>query len=317
VAGKLKRDSLMSEMAAVDGLLARLRAGDILGRNSLAQRKAKVQDQIRALDAEVRTAASVILSFDGGPVQGSRSIDAEFAALAIKDYQDLVGKQMAASETGGLARRGPVPAKRLAKLNIVNVVHGSFGFMLEESAEDEAEMFDTALRKSVEKVDALLASCAAPDQAAFEDALLRVDARVFLSLKSFIEDLHRDEAVLRIIEDENEIVLDRVSVERARARVQGTEVDEQELTVAGELLGIVPIQRKFEFRTEGGEVVSGQVGQRLSDDYLERIHGEDRVLGRRYLASMARRTVRRANGQTSTSHTLLDLSEPASGAEKI
>lgn len=308
---KLTRDAMESELTGLDGLLANLDPEDVIGRASLEYRRRSLAKELAHDESQVRTLGSVTLSFEGGPVTGSRGIDAEFASKALHDYQDLIAKQMAAAETGGLARSGPVPSKELAKLNITEVMHGSFGFHLEERDSDEPQLVESAVRNAIAKIDDLLIAFASSDEQAYSGALATVDRRVFISVKSFYENLYSDSASMKIIEDDRSLVIDRQAVLTARHRIRDVEVEDDEFDVNGELLGLAPISRRFDFQPlTQGPVISGQVGQRLSDDYLERLHGEERISGQIYRALMTRRTATRADSSISRTYTLLDLQDP-------
>ena len=314
--GKLSRDSIESEIVGINSLLNSLEAGDVVGKASLEYRRRELATELDRLVHQISTLGMVTLAFEGGPVTGSRGIDAEFASNALHDYQELIAKQMAAVDTGGLARSGPVPAKGLAKLNITDLMHGSFGFHLEERDSDEPQMIDSPVKKAIEKVDEILIAFSSNDEDAFNRALAIVDRRVFITLQSFYENLYRDSASLKIFEDERSFIIDQYAVLTARERIHGVEVGDEEFTMEGELLGLTPISRRFDFQpSDRGAVLSGQVGQRLSDDYLERLHGEERISGRVYKALLSRRTATRVDGSISVSYTLVDLGDPGNQLE--
>src|ERR1700761_809781 len=199
---KLTRDALESQISGLRALIGSLDVDDELGRLSLESRLADLESELEHLAGEIRTTGSVVLSFEGGPVTGSRGIDAEFAANILHDYQELIAKQMATVDTGGLAQRGPVPAKELAKLNVTGVVHGSFGFQLEEAGSDEPQFVDSMVKRSIEEVDALLIAFSGNNYDSFSQALATVDRRVFLTLKSFFEGMYKNSAALKIFEED-------------------------------------------------------------------------------------------------------------------
>lgn len=303
-----ERDILESDLAAVEGLLKRVGSRDRLARLTLSKRKSSIEAELHKLADMRHTAASVLLSFEGGPVRGSYGIDADFAGRALQDYQELLAKQAAAHENGGLARKGPVPDRQMSRLNITNVVHGSFGFLLEEDGADQPQMIDSALLISVKKITDLLKAFSDLDQHTFEQALSEIDPRVFVSLKNFIEDLYRGGATLKLIEDDRQVVFDTLAVSTARERIIATEVSDNEVILDGELLGVVPIQRRFDFRVQPShEDIKGKVGEQFSADYLERLHKEQTMIGRPARAKLNRRTIRRVDGRLTEEWTLIDL----------
>lgn len=314
MANKLTRDTLVGDLGAITALIASVEGRDPIGERSLKRRRDEIVRQLASLDAESRTLASVALVFDGGPVRGSYGIDADFAGKALQDYQELVAKDLAASETGGLARRGPVPDKQRSRMNVTSVVHGSFGFVLEEDHSDEPQLIDSALRESVERVTGLLMDVAAPEAQRFNEVLERVDTRLFQTLKRFFNTLHKERSTMKIIDDEREVLLDQVSIERAHNRIEQAEVDETEISVTGSLLGLVPIQRRFDFLdTTTGAVIKGKVGEKLSAQYLERISNDEALAGKVWRAVMVRRTVRKPDRRETVEFTLIDLVEPKLG----
>ncbi len=308
MAVKLNRDILESDLAAVTRLLDRVGKRDPLAFHTLSARKRNIEQEIAALESSAETLGQVLLSFEGGPVRGSYGIDADFAGRALQDYQELVAKQLAASDTGGLAQKGPIPDRQISRLNVTNVVHGSFGFLLEEDRNEEPQMFESALKKSIERVSDLLTAVTAADPSHFNDALESVDPRVFISLRKFVEDLYREGSSMKLFEEKRELSFNTFSVETARERMHAVDVTEEEASIEGELLGIVPIQRRFDFKDRAtGEIIKGKVGQQLSADYLERIHRDEQTVGRLYKANLSKRAVRRADGVVTTTWTLLNL----------
>lgn len=312
MAAKLTKDALASEISAINALIASLDDDDIISRKSLEYKRDEVQDRMNVLSREVDTIGRVILSFEGGPVTGSHGIDASFAAKTLDDYQDLIAKEVAAQETQ-MARTGPVPSRNLAKLNITNIIHGSFGFELEEADSDQLRIVESPVRMAIASVDSTLLAFASGSEETFQSALAKVDRRVFLSIQSFYENMYRDSASIKIYESEREITIDHYAVLRARYRIADVEVSDEMISLQGELLGLTPISRRFDLmviesdRLEHGRIISGQVGQRLSSDYLERLHGLSRIAGQKYQAKLALRTASRIDGSSTESFILHDL----------
>ncbi|MFL6760808.1 hypothetical protein [Sphingomonas sp.] len=308
---KLTKDSLQSEEQSLQNFLDELDPNDIVNRASIAKRLEVVRTELATMTDELETQGVVILAFDGFPVEGSRGIDAEFAADALHDYQELIAKQIGERETGGLSRTGPVPSRDLARLNITNVVHGSFGFQLEEKDSGQTSLVPSPVKEAITQVDNMLAALASPDPETFDDALASIDRRMFITVQSFYENLYNDSASLKIIESSRSIVLDNSLVARARERLHGTVVNDEDFATKGELLGISPVQRRFDFREEAtGRIISGQVDQQLSSQYLARLHGDQIAPGQTYTALMRRRIAVRSDGSERESFTLTGLDTP-------
>lgn len=309
---KVHLDALKGEAASVQGLLARLGDRDILSSISLRQRLTQLQEEIARYERELPTQANVALIFDGEPVEGSQSIDADFAGKALQTYQDLLTKQVAVA-SGELRERGRLPqqAHDAARMHVTSLVHGSFGFVLQEAGSEQAALFESPAKAAVREVSNLLRTVSAPNEGPFEQLIEELDERVFSTLKRFVGIVFKGNATMRVAERDVELRLDPGSLERAYQRLSATDVSESEDVVVGELLGLVPIQRRFDFRSrDNGQVITGRVSQLLSAGYLERIENEGLIAGREWRARIITKVVEHADGRhLSTHHTLVDLVE--------
>jgi hypothetical protein len=307
---KIHRDALRSEIASLHALLKRSAGSDPLGTRSLRKRVATLEAELAQIEGRHQNFANVALVFDGEPVRGSSGIEADFAGKALQDYQELIAKSVAV-EGGQLAERGRIPDQihQQARMNVTGLVHGSFGFVLEEDSADQLGMFETSAQKAVRSISDLLRDVTAVDGRIFEARLEELDVRVFQTLKRFVGVLHRARSTLRIAEEQREIRLDTPSVDRAFERVSKVDLDEGDEIVEGELLGLVPVQRRFDFRRgDNGEVVQGRVAVNLSAAYLGRIEQDGLIAGGRWRATIRTKTVHHPDGRhISTSRTLIDL----------
>lgn len=308
---RIQRDALESDLAAARALLASLGDRDKLTAVSLRNRVVALEQELSALASDPGTVADIALVFDGGPVRGSSAIDADFAGKALQDYQELLSKHVALTSHGGLAAKGPIQhaAQQDARMNVTALVHGSFGFVLQENRSDEPQFFPSATVQAAKDVSALLSDIASTERVQFEDRLAQVDSRIFAVLRRFVGLLHKANATLRIADKDEELRLSSEKVGVAWERLQNTDIEEFDENVTGELLGLVPIQRRFDFRRDdNGEYVSGRVSETLSAEYLERIEREGIVAGKRWQATIRTKTVHRVDGRPATiTHILTDL----------
>jgi hypothetical protein len=295
---------LASELDAVEQLIGGLADDDFAGRIGLEAKREELRLRLQALGAEQPRTASVAIYFGGAPVVGSLGIDATFGSEIIATYQDLVTNVWAIGG-GMLATRGPIPQRQGASLHITNLVHGSFGFLLEELDPQGEPLFPSPLKNATDAVSKLLESFGSTDETLFEHTLAEVSPRVLSSVRTFFRSLHNDDAVCRVVSDAAEVSFDAPAVERAYNRAEFSDVAEDETTVEGELLGVIPMGRRFEFRVQGGALLRGNIGPAFGESYLVRIHNEQ-LAGRRWRAVVRRRETRRG-GNTTESFTLLDL----------
>lgn len=304
---KLQRDALLSDLSAVNEVLSSLPDDDFIGRMGFEARKSEIEAELAKIEDGLDTLASVALMFHGKPVRGSRSIETNFAASALEAYQDLVAKRLATFENGGLAQRGPIPGKQAASLNITGIVHGSFGFTLEESDPDSPQLIKSSLKEAVENVTDVLQSFSAQDDENFISAMDDMDARLFTSARAFFRILYENEATLRIVEGENDQKLDAEAIDRGYRRCEEASVEEKEVTVTGTLIGVVPYGRRFELKMSESDVIKGKIGPLFSLDYLERLEKEEQMVGRQWTAKLLRKSVDRPGRRTIISYTLVEL----------
>jgi hypothetical protein len=305
---KVELQMLSADLAALDALLNRMPDDDVAARVGLDSRRREVEARIKELgQSDDETTASVALHFGGPPVIGSRGIQAEFAGTVIANYQDLVSKIWATDESGQLPSTGPVKDKLASQLHVTEIAYGSFGFVLEEIDELGTPMFRSPLKEATARATELMQAFAFETDEAFEQVIEALPSRVFAALRDFIRGIHREEAIFRIVEGDTDVAFDRASVDRAHDRAETYSIEEEIFEADGELLGVIPIGRRFEFKQMNGEVLKGNAGVLFSQSYLERIEKEQ-LVGKRWRARMNRRQ-KTSFGKMSEIITLLELHE--------
>jgi hypothetical protein len=306
---KLDRDQLNAEAATLDSLLASMPANDYLGRIGLESRRDEVNEQLAKLGNVEERRAKIALYFGGEPVMGNQGVLAGFGTKAVGSFQDLMSKVWGEAESGQPPNMGPTPDKVASQMHITNLLHGSFGFLLEELDEAGEPLFETALSKAADQVAEYLASFAGENEARFSEVMEEINPRVFQSMREFFTSIYRGRATFRLVEGERDEMFNHAAVERAWQRAEASKVDEDRVTVRGRLLGVIPMRRRFEFEPDGGEIViDGKVGAKFSESYLERINREQ-FAGRRWSALMHKRMITKAGRQPVENYTLLELSE--------
>lgn len=305
---KLTRQHISAELAGLNTLLAALPESDVIGRMSLTSRRDTLLRELEALEQGVENRAKIALYFGGEPVIGSAGVEAGFGADSLGQFQDLITKVWAAG-TGNLARMGPIPDKGASQLHITSLVHGSFGFLLEELDDHGEPLFESALRVAADRVADYIANFADENEAKFTETLEQLDPRVFSAVRGFFASVYRAKATFRLVEGETDARFDRVAIERAWTRIEASNVEEEQITREGRLLGMIPLGRRFEFEPDGAvKVIEGKVGEKFSQSYLERMTTEQ-FAGRRWKAVLSHKVVERKGRKPSESYTLLELDE--------
>lgn len=306
---KLDRDQITAEVAALDALIASLPANDFLGRVGLQARRRELAQHLEGFAERTDRRAKIALYFGGSPVIGSIGIEAGFSTNVIGSFQDLLSKVWGEAESGQLAAMGPVKDKSASKLHITNLVHGSFGFLLEEMDEIGEPLFQTPLARAADQVAQYIEGFANEDDAVFSETIDEMDPRVFLSIRDFLGYIYRGKATLRMVEGERDSGYDRTAIERAWHRAEESSVDEDRVRVEGRLLGVIPMRRRFEFEPDGArEIIEGAIGEKFGQSYLQRM-SEEQFAGRRWRALLYMRRVTKLRRRPAEHYTLLELEE--------
>lgn len=304
----LDREHVQAEISGLDALLESMPPNDYVARISLTSRRDRLRTELDQLAGQVERRAQIALYFGGAPVIGSTGIQAEFGTTTLGNFQDVITKVWAAGDTG-LAAMGPIPDKGAAQLHITNLLHGSFGFLLEELDEQGEPLFETPLRRAADKAVGLISSFAAQNEDEFSAAIEDIDRRVFKALRDFFDGVHKGKATVRIVEGQTDENLDFPAIERAVVRLQASDVDDDDVSMQGRLLGVIPIARRFEFEADGRPtVVRGIVGQKFSQSFLERI-GTQQFIGQRWEAKFLRKVISQRGREPIEKFTLLELDE--------
>ena len=319
MAVKMNIDALRSEIATVERLLSKKSSKSPLSRQSLERRLANLRER---LDHDVSSPdhhASVALVFDGNPVVGAKSINMGFASQALRQYQDLIQSvitQGAEQQASSIKKkRGKEKGDDPGTLFISGIMHGSFGFVLEEDR-SQLEMLSTITKEAVVSADDFLQAASSHD-VDFDEFLSEVDTKVFMRLRAFIRTLHDAEAVLKISEKNRTINLDSRKLSLAHDRVMRNDILEKDTVVRGWLIGFSPVKRTFDFKVaESDTIVTGKVSPfmalntlRSLQDLSEQNEHQEMSLGRRYVAHIHMKDVERADGlPMPTKYTLLSLS---------
>ncbi len=307
---KLELQSLRADIGSLDQLLkGRTVENDPLGVLQLTKRRAVLAAKLAEIGLTVQHKAAVALFFAGGPVVGSRGIDATFAGRTVGLFQDLVSKQFAMEEVGELGRRGPVPHQANSDLLVTNVLRGSVGLLFEEADQNEA-LADTQLKVVVDHVVDTLAAAAAPAADDFDQALEGMAPRFLTALGDFFEVMDERHALLRVVGSEREIEFNGDAILRGRERARATHIDEREHE---ELVGkvfILPESRRFELHiTDGQPPITGTVAREFVRSDLEALLNAGNAIGERWRVRIKTRTLTRPTRAPKVTHTLLGMIE--------
>lgn len=266
---KTKIDTLKADLSAVVSLLnERTEDEDPIGWYQLSIRKDALEKELSEVEVTKASEAKVGLFFGGRPVYGSKGILAEFAGRVLEEFQGLISKRYASQAAGPLGSAGRVPLREHSQLMITDVARGSFGFILEEISENHS-LVDTALKMVSEEISELVYRISLSEDDFFDTMVDTVDDRLLAALKSFFKILDDNGATLRIVEGEKEYQLDHDDVQRARARTEAMEINEDTKEATGRLY-FMPDAKKFELHvSDSGEIIKGTFSRSFMDNYSE------------------------------------------------
>lgn len=260
---------LLGERTALERLLAETPAEDVLDRASLEARKRAIEEAIAQARPDQREPARVRLTFRGRPVVGSHGIFADFGLKAVSGFTESVAA-LAASLEGPLGTSGPLPNREQNQLLITSTALGSFGFELEEHQTGQltlAEPSPVALAL-VRTQDLLRGSIGTDDELA--DSVAEADRRVLEKVRAFLQTLVDHEAVCTVqVGDSTVSYTDVGQVRTSLERLSQENLRETNEELRGELQGVLPKARAFEFKlADSGQVIRGSIGPAIADPDL-------------------------------------------------
>lgn len=228
-------------------------------------RDALIAEQQRYLEQRARVARTRML-FSGRPVRGRRGIAASFAAETLSSYQALVSLTFGQRQKGSLSSTGPIPAREASTLLITEMPRGSVGFELVEDVLQES-VLPSGLSEVVAQVGSLLDAAATSD-AAYAEAVAEFDPRVASELHRFFDKLKKAEASLKLEVSHREYVFDEKRLADAVDRTASTPRQEDDRPVLGTLIGLLPMDHRFELQTEDGGVLKGKIARETDPSSL-------------------------------------------------
>lgn len=149
-----------------------------------------------------------------------------------------------------------------------------------------------------------LIESAGKDDESFAFALDEVSPRVLERLKAFFRVAADNQARVRVVSGDLECQLDEAEVGQAFDRVSAAETKDEVVELPGVFRGATLDTWRFDFRTEGGENLSGHLGNDVTHDQaLEMIHLTDSPC----VAMVHRTLVKTRSGMLRTRHELFGL----------
>ncbi|MQW38195.1 hypothetical protein [Sinorhizobium meliloti] len=233
------------------------------------QRLTEIDERIEQIKSRPASRASVALIFDGLPVVGQGDIRLDFSTEALASYQRIVSAAMATQNGEEPAVKGKLKGEQKSKLFIRDIVRGSMGFILEELAPPQVDMFNTPLKNAVEQTTRIIATLNVASIEEFSATLESTPPRLIGALQKFTKVLRDAGATTKIVGDENRVALSLEDVSRLSERFSDVEVTEEDVFYSGVLLGILPDSHEFELQLPDEQgTLKGSVTDDLTLKYV-------------------------------------------------
>ncbi len=257
---------IMGEKTTLERMIAETPEEDVIDRGSLVARLEDIQQRLDESQPEANEPARARLTFSGRPVIGSHGIFAEFGAKAVGGFTESVAA-MAASLTSPLSAMGPIPNRDQHQMLITNKALGSFGFELEEYRTGQMSLDETsAVAQALDRTQRLLLGTLGTDEELAESAD-EVDRRALERVREFLKTLADNEAICTLQVGDSQVRFTDVGqVKTSVDRLSQENLREDEEVLAGELQGVLPKRRQFEFIVaESGQIITGKIGSTIRD----------------------------------------------------
>ncbi|MBO9122801.1 MULTISPECIES: hypothetical protein [unclassified Rhizobium] len=243
------------------------------------QRLSDINQKIDEIKSKPASHASVALIFDGQPVVGQGDIRLDFTTEALSSYQKIIAASLATQQDKTIAAKGRVRGADKSKLFIRDIVRGSMGFILEELAAPQTDLFATPLKTAVEEVTELIGKLNSSDEQQFVEAIDSTPPRLVGALQKFTKVLEDAGATTRIVGDVNRVALTSAEIHRLSYRFAEVDVTDEQLTFEGVLLGMLPDSREFELQLHGeAATVKGSVSEEIATRYITDSAFKERLL---------------------------------------
>ncbi len=270
---------LLGERTALQRMIESTPIEDVLDRGSLTARLEEIEHRISETKADDHEPARARITFNGRPVVGSYGIFADFGTKIISAFNEAV-TSVAASLSGGLAAKGPIPNREQHQLLITSTALGSFGFELEEYRSGQLPIDDkTTIDLAIERTQNLLQGSIDTDDELLADTASELDQRALDKVRAFISTLAENEAVCTL-QYRNQVFkfTDVGQVRRSLERISKDNLHEYEWPLKGEFQGVLPKRRTFEFKITGtDQVIVGKVTPAIEDADLINKHLHQQV----------------------------------------
>lgn len=259
---------LLSERKELQRLLQKMPGDHVIDRMSLQTRLDSVNKALEEAPVHMREPFKARLTFRGKPVVGTYGIFAEFGSAVVERFTEAI-VAFAASQSGSLGQKGPIPNRSQYQLLVTGTAVGSFGFNLEEHLTENQLPLDipSPIENAIEQARILMKASVGIDDEELADAVSELSPRAVKELHSFIKVLAEQEAVCALSFGKKSFQFKDVGeVRRSVERLSQENLREQEQTFTGHFLGVLPEKRDYEFHViADNQTIRGKVSKSIEN----------------------------------------------------
>ena len=238
---------LLSERGTLKRLINGSPPSDMIGRVSLQYRLKQVEEELAAYEGYSPRLVNARLTFRGKPVVGNRGMNANFAADTVDAFAQSVAR-IGASWRAPLPATGRIPDSAEFQLLVTGTATGSFGFQLEDAAQQPAlEGQHTPVELAIGKVKEILEASIKTDEE-LSETIADTDRRALQSIRRFLKRMADNDAVCALEFQGDEFRFrDVAQVKRSENRLSDDNIREDDVVLGGYFEGFLPKSRRAEF----------------------------------------------------------------------
>lgn len=263
--------SLTSEINTLEQLLSEIPDDRILEKRGLSRRLSQLKQEAETVSPSVLP-KRLKLTFRGRPVIRSTGFFSDFASEAIGKFTEAV-KMVVAGVKNDLRYRGPIPGASDSNLLITGIAKGSFGFEFEvptQLNDSQGTLYDdpSETEFAIEKVrDLIEIAVSENDDEELSEIVDEIHPRAVKKVKEFLDVLSQRGALCTLDFNGRSFgLVDGNQLDLGRRRLDDDNIRESEELFDGEIQGVLPKSRTFEFIiTSTGEMVKPKIGREIED----------------------------------------------------
>lgn len=268
---------LLAERNSLEEMIASASNPNSMSVRSLNARLQNVIDEINNIDP-MRLIKKAVITFRGKPVNGSKSISANFSAKALEGLNDMVAS-VAASANRTLNHHGAIPNKTQNTLQITGTAVGSFGFELSLPAPQD-DLIDGQKNETADTlvhIQTLLQYGMTGTDEQISDLIEAMHPRAVNKVSEFLTLMQNQEALFALQFDNittrietNEQLLGLIE------RFSQDNIQESDETYHGRFIGVLPKTRTFEFQDDSKDIIKGKISSQvpnpayINQEYLDK-----------------------------------------------